>query len=49
MARGWRMTPTVTREKEDQLVPNWNSMGIPVTAPMTKLTAKIFPQKRAAS
>ncbi len=39
----------VTRAKEDQLVPNWNSMGMPVTTPMTKLTAKILPQKRAAS
>ncbi len=32
-----------------QLVPNWNSIGIPVTTPMAKLMAKIRPQNRAAS
>ena len=42
------MTPPVAREKAAQLAPNWNSMGMPVTTPMTKLTAKIRAQKRAA-
>ncbi len=32
-----------------QLVPNWNSMGMPVTTPMAKLMPKILIQKRAAS
>ena len=32
-----------------QLVPNWNSMGMPVTTPSRKLTAKILAQKRAAT
>jgi hypothetical protein len=31
MARGMPMTPPVRRENSDQLVPNWNSMGMPVT------------------
>lgn len=31
-----------------QLVPNSNSMGMPVTTPKTKLMPKILPQKRAA-
>src|SRR5947209_19066929 len=44
---GWPMTPPVRREKCDQLVPNWNSMGMPVTTPMMKLIPKIFAQKRA--
>ena len=35
-------------ENLDQLVPNWNSMGMPVTTPMAKLMAKIFTQKRTA-
>ncbi len=30
-------------------MPNWNSIGIPVTTPMAKLRAKIRPQKRATS
>src|SRR5690242_10361437 len=49
MARGCPITPPVVRAKCDQLVPNWNSMGIPVTTPSRKLTAKILAQKRAAS
>jgi len=36
------------RENCDQFVPNWNSIGIPVTTPITKLTPKILAQKRAA-
>src|SRR5712691_7017377 len=31
-----------------QLVPNWNSIGMPVTTPRTKLIPKIRAQKRAA-
>ena len=29
-------------------MPNWNSIGMPVTTPTAKLTAKIFAQNRAA-
>ena len=42
------MTPPASLENRAQLVPNWNSMGMPVTTPMAKLMAKIFAQKRAA-
>src|SRR5579862_1812388 len=48
MARVCPMTPPAKRENKDQLVPNWNSMGIPVTTPMTKLMPKMRAQKRAA-
>lgn len=37
-----------SRENSLQLVPNWNSMGMPVTTPRRKLMAKILPQNRAA-
>jgi hypothetical protein len=30
-------------------VPNWNSIGIPVTTPTVKFTAKIFAQKCAVA
>jgi hypothetical protein len=30
------MTPPADLEKLDQLVPNWNSSGIPVTTPMAR-------------
>src|SRR5271155_2055346 len=49
MAKGMPMTPPVRRENSDQLVPNWNSIGMPVTTPRRKFTAKILPQKRAAT
>src|SRR6202158_3457742 len=49
MARVWPITPPANREKSDQLVPNWNSIGMPGTTPNTKLMLKILPQKRAAS
>jgi hypothetical protein len=49
MARGMPMTPPVRRENSLQLVPNWNSMGMPVTTPRRKLMAKILAQKRAAT
>ena len=48
IASGWPITPPVRRENSDQLVPNWNSIGMPVTTPRRKLMAKIFAQKRAA-
>ena len=48
IASGWPMTPPVRRANSDQLVPNWNSMGMPVTTPSRKLMAKIFAQKREA-
>ena len=37
------------REKRAQFVPNWNSIGMPVTTPTAKLIPKIRIQKRAAS
>jgi hypothetical protein len=49
MASGWPMTPPVRRENSDQFVPNWNSIGMPVTTPSRKFTAKILAQKRAES
>src|SRR6185369_16169147 len=48
MANVCPITPPAKREKCDQLVPNWNSMGMPVTTPMTKLMPNIFAQNRAA-
>src|SRR5258708_40107757 len=49
IARGMPMTPPVRRENSLQLVPNWDSMGMPVTTPRRKLMAKILPQKRPAT
>ena len=49
IASGCAITPPVACENRDQFVPNWNSMGMPVTTPATKLMPKIFVQKRAAS
>ena len=49
MARVWPMTPPVRAEKAAQLVPNWNSMGMPVTTPIAKARPKMRVQKRAAS
>jgi hypothetical protein len=48
MASVWPITPTAKLENPAQLVPNWNSSGMPVTTPTAKLTAKIFAQKCAA-
>ena len=42
------ITPPAAFEKRDQFVPNWNSIGIPVTTPTAKLMANIFAQNRAA-
>ena len=42
-------TSPENRENRDQFVPNWNSIGMPVTTPMAKLRAKIRPQNRATS
>ncbi len=49
MASVWPMTPPAYLEKLLQFVPNWNSMGMPVTTPTPKLRPKIFAQNRAAS
>ena len=38
----------VWRENPAQFVPNWNSIGIPVTTPIAKLRPKMRIQKRAA-
>ena len=43
------MTPPVRAEKAAQLVPNWNSIGTPVTTPMANERPKMRIQKRAAS
>ena len=42
-------TPPAKWEKRAQLVPNWNSMGMPVTTPIPKVTAKIFAQNLASA
>ena len=47
MARVWAMMSPAYSEKAAQLVPNWNARGIPVTTPITNVTAKILPQNRA--
>ncbi len=49
MPRVWPMTPPESWEKRAQLVPNWNSRGIPVTTPTAKLMPKMRIQKRAVS
>ena len=49
MASGCAITPPVSCEKRAQLVPNSNSMGMPVTTPATKLMPKMRVQNRAAS
>src|SRR5579863_642894 len=48
MANGCPTTAPVRRENSAQFVPNWNSIGIPVTTPAAKLIAKILVQNRAA-
>ena len=42
------MTPPEYFEKFAQLVPNWNSIGMPVTTPTAKFSPKILAQNRAA-
>jgi hypothetical protein len=42
------ITPPAARENCAQFVPNWNSIGIPVTTPIAKLMPKILAQKCAA-
>ncbi len=49
MARVWPMTPPARALNCAQLVPNWNSIGMPVTTPTAKLMPKMRIQKRAAS
>src|SRR5512135_813569 len=46
-ARAEPNTSPANRENRPQLVPNWNSITIPVATPTTKLTAKIRVQNRA--
>ena len=48
MASVWPMTPPASCEKRAQLVPNWNSMGMPVTTPEDEVDAEDLAQKRAA-
>src|ERR1035441_9447026 len=48
MANVCPITPPAALENRAQLVPNWNSIGMPVTTPMAKLIAKILAQNRAA-
>ena len=48
IASVWPITPPAYCAKRAQLVPNWNSIGMPVTTPMTKLMPKILAQNRAA-
>src|ERR1700683_875862 len=48
MASVWPITPPAVRENAAQFVPNWNSMGTPVTTPRAKLRAKMRAQKRTA-
>jgi len=43
------MTPPVAWAKRDQPAPIWNSSGIPVTTPITNVSPKMRPQKRAES
>jgi hypothetical protein len=45
IARVWPITPPAALEKAAQLVPNWNSMGMPVTTPTAKLMPKMRAQK----
>ena len=40
------MTPPEYLEKFAQFVPNWNSIGMPVTTPTAKFRPKIFAQNR---
>ena len=49
IASVWPMTPPEYFEKFAQFVPNWNSIGMPVTTPTAKLRPKIFAQNRAAA
>ena len=49
MASVWPTTLPANWENAAQLVPNWNSIGMPVTTPTAKLIPKIRIQKRAAS
>src|ERR1700722_8734869 len=48
-ASGWPTTAPACAENAAQFVPNWNSIGIPVTTPAAKLSVKIFVQKSAAA
>ena len=45
----WPTTGPAYCEKRAQFVPNWNSIGMPVTTPVAKVIAKMRAQNRAAS
>ncbi len=49
MASVWPITPPEYRVNAAQFVPNWNSMGIPVTTPTAKVRPRIFAQNRTAT
>ena len=49
IASVWPMMPPANSENRAQFVPNWNSIGTPVTTPIAKLMPKIRIQNRAAS
>ena len=49
MPRVCPITGPAARENAAQLVPNWNSIGMPVTTPTAKLMPKTRIQKRAAT
>ena len=48
MATVWAITLPANVENWAQFVPNWNSIGMPVTTPTMKLAAKMRLQKRTA-
>ena len=43
------ITPPAKLENEAQLVPNWNSSGMPVTTPTAKLMSRTVPKNRSIS
>lgn len=49
IARVWPITPPVLVENCAQFVPNWNSIGIPVTTPIANERPNTRIQKRAAA
>ena len=48
MNRVWPTTGPAKCENLAQFVPNWNSIGMPVTTPAANVTAKMRAQNRAA-
>jgi hypothetical protein len=47
-AKVWAIMSPAKAEKAAQVVPNWNFIGMPAITSMTKVMAKILPQKRTA-